>query len=186
MPSSTIGLDRLTTVSADHVVAHTLLNCFIREVAGPERQTTLVGDELHLRLPRLGRTLRVAVRRRSLAGAHRFTGPVFDGCDELPWRALAEHLADELTLATGVVNDEFLAQVAAGHEVTSESLRSGPPDGDRYLRSEQSLPLGHRFHPTPKSRSAGWQAYAPELGAQIRLRCLAARADVVREWAVPG
>jgi siderophore synthetase component len=186
MPSSTIGLDRLTAVSADHVVAHTLLNCFIREVAGPERQTTLAGDELHLRLPRLGRTLRVAVRRRSLAGAHRFAGPVFDGCDELSWRALAEHLADELTLATGVVNDEFLAQVAAGHEVTSESLRRGPTDGDRYLRSEQSLPLGHRFHPTPKSRSAGWQAYAPELGTQVRLRYLAARADVVRERTVAG
>ena len=60
MPSPTIGLDRVTTVSADHVVAHTLLNCFVREVAGPERQATLVGDELHLRLPRLGRTLRIA------------------------------------------------------------------------------------------------------------------------------
>jgi siderophore synthetase component len=185
MPSSTIGLDRRTTVSADHVVAHTLLNCFIREVAGPERQATLVGDELHLRLAWLDRTLRVAVRRRSLAGAHRFTGPVFDGWDELHWRELAERLADELTLATGVVNEEFLAQVAASHEVTEESLRCRPT-GDRYLQSEQSLPLGHRFHPTPKSRSGGWQAYAPELGAQVRLRCLAARADVVRERTVPG
>jgi siderophore synthetase component len=186
MPSSTIGLDRATTVSADHVVAHTLLNCFIREVSGPERQTTLAGDELHLRLPRLGRTLRVTVRRRSLAGAHRFAGPVFDGCAELTWRAVAERLADELTLATGVVNDEFLAQVAASHEVTEEALRREASDGDRYLRSEQSLPLGHRFHPTPKSRSAGWQAYAPELGTQVRLRYLAARADVVRERTVAG
>jgi siderophore synthetase component len=185
MPSSTIGLDRVTTVSADHVVAHTLLNCFIREVAGPERQATLVGDELHLRLTRLDRTLRVAVRRRSLAGAHRFTGPVFDGWDELHWRELAERLADELTLATGVVNDEFLAQVTASHEVTEESLRHRPT-GDRYLRSEQSLPLGHRFHPTPKARSGGWQAYAPERGVQVRLRYLAARADVVREQTVAG
>lgn len=186
MPSSTVGLDRPATVSADHVVAHTLLNCFVREVAGPERQATLVGDELRLRLPRLDRTLRVAVRRRSLAGAHRFSGPVFDGRDELHWRALAERLADELTLATGVVNDEFLAQVAASHEVTAQALRHRPTGGDRYLRSEQSLALGHRFHPTPKARSGGWQAYAPERGVQVRLRYLAARADVVREQTVAG
>ncbi|HEX4704011.1 MAG TPA: IucA/IucC family protein [Pseudonocardiaceae bacterium] len=195
MPSSTIGLDtrRPATVSADHVVAHTLFNCFIREVAGPERQVTLIDDELRLRLPRLDVTLRITVRRRSMAGAHRFTGPVFEESGgtwcELHWRDLAERLADELTLATGVINEEFLDQVAASHDVTEQSLRHKANNGDRYLVSEQSLALGHRFHPTPKSRSghAGrWQTYAPELGCRLRLRYLAARADLVRQQTVPG
>ena len=182
MPSSTVGLDR-AIVSADHVVAHTLLNCFVREIAGPERQARLTGGELHLRLPRLGVTLRVAVRRPALSGAHRFTGPVFGDDGELHWRELATHLADELTLATGVVNEEFLDQVAASHAVTEESLRDRPMLTDRYLASEQALALGHRFHPTPKARcgDGDWQRYAPERGSQIQLRYLAARADVVRE-----
>jgi siderophore synthetase component len=188
MPSSTIGLDSGTTVSADHVVAHTLLNCFLREIAGPAGQARLVGDELHLRLPRLDVALRIAVRRRASSGAHRFTGPVFGANGELHWHALAEKLADELTLATGVVNDEFADQVAASHAVTEESLRERALSADPYLASEQALALGHRFHPTPKARTGAgdWRRYAPERGSRIRLRYLAARADVVREQTVPG
>ncbi|HEX9338414.1 MAG TPA: IucA/IucC family protein, partial [Pseudonocardiaceae bacterium] len=186
MPSSTVGTT--TTVSADHVVAHTLLNCFLRELAGPERQARLVGDELHLRLPRLAVTLRVAVRRPALSGAHRFTGPVFGDDGELHWRELAEQLADELTLATGVVNEEFLDQVGASHAVTEESLRDRDFLPNPYLASEQALALGHRFHPTPKARSGAgeWQRYAPERGCQVGLRYLAARTDLVRERTVPG
>ena len=186
MPSSTIG--RTTTVSADHVVAHTLLNCYLREIAGQDGHADVIGDELRLRLVRLDVTLRVAVRRRALSGAHRFVGPVFGDDGELHWRAVAEKLADELTLATGVVNDEFTDQVAASHAVTEESLRDSVFSADPYLASEQALALGHRFHPTPKARPAAgeWQRYAPERGSRIRLRYLAARADVVREQVVAG
>jgi siderophore synthetase component len=196
MPSPTVGLDRRrpASASADHVVAHTLLNCFLREVAGPERQVGLVDDHVHVRLPRLDTTLRVALRRRSSIGAHRFTGPVFGSgagaWRELDWREVAERLAEELTLATGVVNDEFVAQVAASHEVTADALRhraTAEPDPDRYLASEQALALGHRFHPTPKARSGTeWRAYAPERGGRVPLRYLAARADVTHERTVPG
>ncbi|HEX4722321.1 MAG TPA: IucA/IucC family protein [Pseudonocardiaceae bacterium] len=186
MPSSTIG--RTTTVSADHVVAHTLLNCYLREIAGREGQAEMIGDELHVRLTGLGVTLRIAVRRRALSGAHRFAGPVFGDDGELHWRAVAERLADELTLATGIVNDEFTDQVAASHAVTEESLRDSVFATDPYLASEQALALGHRFHPTPKARTGAgeWQRYAPERGSRISLRYLAARADVVREQTVAG
>jgi siderophore synthetase component len=192
MPTSTIGPVRHATVSADHVVAHTLLNCFVREVAGPERQAKLVDGLLHLRLPRLDRRLRIAVRRSSLAGAHRFTGPVAEhrggAWIELDWQDVAGAIAAELTMATGVVNDEFTGQVAASHDVTETALRQRfPAVSDRYLESEQSLLLGHRFHPTPKSRSTAggdWADYAPETGSRLELRYLAVRADRVREDSV--
>jgi siderophore synthetase component len=199
MSTSTIGTDRRgdATVSADHVVAHTLLNCFVREVAAPAGHAELVDGHLHLRLSGLDRRLRITVRRTSLAGAHRFTGPVSELSDgtwtELDWPDLATAIADELTLATGVVNEEFLGQVAGSHEVTETALRRPRPADqrtDRYLTSEQSLPLGHRFHPTPKARSAAggrWQDYAPETGSRLRLRHLAVRAERIREETVsPG
>lgn len=198
MPTSTIGTTRhrSVTVSAHHVVAHTLLNCFVREVTSQERQTSIVDGHLQLRLPRLGALLRVEIRRLSMAGAHRFAGPVFGlrsgTWTELDWHELATQLAAELSLATGVPNDEFVGQVADSHDAIEAALRHRADaipeqEVDRYLVSEQSLLLGHRFHPTPKSRTgatARWQAYAPEHGSRVRLRHLAVRADRVREETV--
>ncbi|MEU5978314.1 IucA/IucC family protein [Streptomyces sp. NPDC047315] len=190
--------------TAAEAVTHTLLNCLLREVCGPERQTAVIDGQLLLRLPRLGVLLRVALRRTSLLGAHRFTGPVTeqrdDGWYEVGWRRLAEHTHAELTLRTGTRNEEFLAQVTASHRGVSAALdaaargtaRAAPP-GDRlacYLASEQSLALGHRFHPTPKSHSgdpAAWTAYAPAAGVSFPLRLLAVRAHLVAEEAAePG
>ncbi|MEU2510763.1 IucA/IucC family protein [Streptomyces syringium] len=190
---------------ADHVVAHTLLNCLLREVSGPEHQTAVSDGHLLLRLPRCGALLRVALRRASLIGAHRFTGPVSaqgpDGWAELPWPTVAEYIHRELELRTGVRNDEFLAQVASSHAGVSAALdaarrETGAPgrrcaDGsDAYMDSEQSLLFGHRFHPTPKARTgslADWDRYAPETGARFRLRHLAVRREHVREETVtPG
>ncbi|MFJ6567924.1 IucA/IucC family protein [Streptomyces sp. NPDC091292] len=198
--------------TADLAVAHTLLNCLLREVSAPERQTAVVGDHLLLRLPRRGVLLRVALRRTSLLGSPRFTGPVSeqradgDGDDwtEVGWSRLAAHVRDELSLRTGVGNDEFLDQVAASHRGVAAALAlpradSGPVGGpgrgadDRlaaYLTSEQSLVLGHRFHPTPKAHSGDpvrWAAYAPEAGASFPLRMLAVREEcVAQECAGPG
>ncbi|MFF2847282.1 IucA/IucC family protein [Streptomyces sp. NPDC058001] len=194
--------------TADIAVTHTLLNCLLREVSAPERQTAVVGDRLLLRLPRRGVLLRVALRRGSLLGSPRFTGPVTeqrvdgDGDDwtEIDWSRLAAHVRDELSLRTGVDNDEFLDQVAASHRGAAAALAltgpdSGPVAGggprrgpdDRlaaYLTSEQSLVLGHRFHPTPKAHSGDpvrWAAYAPEAGASFPLRMLAVREELVAQ-----
>ncbi|MFI9310213.1 IucA/IucC family protein [Streptomyces triculaminicus] len=185
---------------ADHVVAHTLLNCLLREVSGPEHQTAVTDGHLLLRLPRGGALLRVRLRRASLIGAHRFTGPVTEERDgvwqELPWRTLAAYIHHELELRTGVRNDEFLGQVAAGHAGVSAALEAWrPAAGDltpagRYLDSEQSLLFGHRFHPTPKARTGSpedWARYAPEARACFPLRHLAVRRALVREEAArPG
>ncbi|MEV5510053.1 IucA/IucC family protein [Streptomyces orinoci] len=179
-------------LSADQAVAHTLLNCLLREVSGPEHQTAVTGGRLLLRLPRSGVLLSIALRRVCLIGSHRFTGPVTaqsgDGSwAELPWPALAERIHRELELRTGVCNEEFLDQVAASHAGVSAALAAHDPQrpsGDPYLDSEQSLLLGHRFHPTPKARGgdpADWQRYAPEARARFRLHHLAVRRERVRQ-----
>ncbi|SEP74577.1 Siderophore synthetase component [Streptomyces sp. yr375] len=182
--------------SADEAVAHTLVNCLLREVSGPEHQTVVADGSLLLRLPRRGVLLRVALRRTSLLGAHRFTGAVAEQGDEgdwseVDWRRLAAYVHDELSLRTGVRNEEFLEQIASSHEAVTTTLaavsRKGHAPEDRlsaYLDSEQSLLFGHRFHPTPKARTGdprAWSAYAPEVGAAFPLRYLAVRAELVAE-----
>lgn len=189
--------------TADQAVAHTLLNCLLREVSGPEHQTAVDHGRLLLRLPRHGVLLRVALRRTSLLGAHRFTGPVSeqtaDGWAEVGWRRLAEYVHAELSLRTGVDNEEFLAQIASSHQAVSAALAArteqataGAPDlradaddwQAAYVTSEQSLLLGHRFHPTPKARTGdptAWQSYAPETGAVFPLLLLAVREELIAE-----
>ncbi|RPF38855.1 IucA/IucC family siderophore biosynthesis protein [Streptomyces sp. TLI_185] len=180
--------------SADDAVAHTLLNCLLREVSGPEHQSVVADGRLLLRLPRRGVLLRVALRRTSLLGAHRFSGPVSeqgeDGWSEVDWRRLAEYTHDELSLRTGVRNEEFLEQIASSHDAITTALAATRParlPDDRlsaYLASEQSLLFGHRFHPTPKARTGdprAWSAYAPEVGASFPLRHLAVRAHLIAE-----
>ncbi|MGW3936639.1 IucA/IucC family protein [Streptomyces phaeochromogenes] len=174
--------------SPDEAVAHTLLNCLLREVSAPERQTAFTDGHLLLRLPRRGVLLRVALRRTSLLGAHRFAGPVSEetadgGWNVVGWRRLAEYTQDELSLRTGVRNEEFLEQIDSSHRTITASLAvrtgsgrsalpgqagsdpsaiavragtdSAPADTPvaAYLASEQSLLFGHRFHPTPKART---------------------------------
>ncbi|MFJ2260713.1 IucA/IucC family protein [Streptomyces sp. NPDC087844] len=196
--------------SADEVVAHTLLNCLLREVSAPEHQTALTDRHLVLRLPRRGVLLRVAVRRTSMLGAHRFTGPVSERTadgdwSEIGWRRLAEHTQDELSLRTGVRNEEFLEQIDSSHRSIAASFPvrtgdhrarrgTGPAAADTpvttYLASEQALLFGHRFHPTPKARTGdadSWPAYAPEAGAVFPLRHLAVREHLIaEESAEPG
>ncbi|MEU6237404.1 IucA/IucC family protein [Kitasatospora sp. NPDC047058] len=177
--------------TADQAVAHTLLNCVLREVSAPEHQTAVTDGRLLLRLPRRGVLLRVALRRTSLLGAHRFTGPVereqAGDWHALDWRELAGYVQDELELRTGTVNEEFLGQLTSSHDGVATGLEHRPEaGGDRYLESEQALLFGHRFHPAPKSRSAergDWRAYAPESRAAFRLRHLAVRRELIAESA---
>ncbi|GHI03994.1 iron transporter [Streptomyces cellostaticus] len=198
-PGSTAAPAALPT--ADEAVTHTLLNCLLREVSGPEHQNVVADGHLLLRLPRRGVLLRVALRRTSLLGAHRFRGPVRERRDgawvEVDWRRLATYTHDELFLRTGVSNEEFLEQIASSHDAITAALagpRTGQPQNGQahdsrlgaYLASEQSLLFGHRFHPTPKARTGdprAWAEYAPEAGAAFPLRHLAVRADLIAEEA---
>ena len=121
------------------------------------------------------------------------------------WAELAGLIADELTSATGVANDEFGAQVRSSHAamtaigtaraaagaagaVTADLGRRCPVAPlrgavlSRYLASEQALVAGHRFHPAPKARGGDpreWLPFAPEAGARFPLRFLAVRGDAL-------
>ncbi|WP_327392253.1 iron transporter [Streptomyces sp. NBC_01186] len=237
-----VAAARRALPTADDVVAHTLLNCLLRELSGPEYRTAVDGGHLLLRLPRRGVLLRVALRRTSLLGAHRFTGPVQERRDgngsgnangngdraavdgvwaavdgvwtaadgdwtAIGWRRLAEYIRGELSLRTGVRNDEFLDQVASSHRAVTAALavraarpepESGPPEPEpesdpadevaeplaTYLGSEQSLLFGHRFHPSPKAHTGDpgtWLSYAPETGASFPLRHLAVREHLIAQ-----
>lgn len=212
MPSTTTPRTRARTPvrppTADEAVGHTLLNCLLREATAP-RDRTLADGRLVLRLPAHDTLLRIGVRRASLLGAHRFTGPVSireglpgGAWTTIGWQRLAELVHAELSLRTGTENDEFLAQVSASHHVVAGALarratasaRGGavarPDPLAAYLASEQSLLLGHRFHPTPKAHGGdpdAWAAYAPEEGARFPLRLLAVRERfLAEETAEPG
>ncbi|MFJ3308454.1 IucA/IucC family protein [Streptomyces sp. NPDC086549] len=179
------------SLTADAVTTHTLLNCLIREVSAPEHQVTVDGEHLLLRLPRLDLLLRIALRRVSLIGAHRFNGPVErrDGTTwtTVSWHELAGHIHDELQLRTGAANEEFLPQVTDSHGTIRTILEhrgDHRPSAPSFLDSEQSLIYGHRFHPTPKARTGaadGWLTYGPETGARFPLRHLAVRRELIRE-----
>ncbi len=187
--------------AVDDVVAHTLLNCVLRELSGPEGQAEVVGDHLLVRLPRAEHVLRVRLRRTSRTGAHRLHGPV-----EVPagttWRPvagadLAALVTEELQLRSGQDNPELAEQVASSAR-TMQALRSARPDAAdhpspdpvaTWLASEQALVYGHRHHPSGKARSGSppqWLAHAPEVGARFRLQRLAVAPELVRQRVAPG
>ncbi|MDI2127201.1 IucA/IucC family protein [Yinghuangia seranimata] len=180
--STGTGTGTPTAPGADEVTSHTLLNCLLREVSGPEHQATVSNGKLLIRLPRAGALLGVDLRRTSLTGAHRFRGGVRrhseDGWDPLGSDALAELISRELELRSGIGNDEFAGQVRSSRDTIGAltARRAGTtdptdptgtphthvipgtplvPDGPipRYLDSERSLLFGHRFHPAPKAHS---------------------------------
>jgi siderophore synthetase component len=196
-------------VNPGALTCQALLNCLVREVSGPERQAWQAGGHLVIRLPRTGPVLRAALRRGTAGPGPRLAGEVEIRHEEswraIGWQHLASLIAAELTLATGLPNEEFTAQVQGSHAAitaivqargTAADGTAGAPPGplekppgltgdrhvDQYLASEQALVAGHRFHPAPKARQGGprdWLRYAPEAGARFPLRFLGVREDVL-------
>jgi siderophore synthetase component len=192
-------------VNQDTLTAQSLLNCLVREVSGPEDQVWEDDGQLIVRLARSDRLLRLGTRRRSAGPGPRLTGDAAirrgDSWQPVGWAELTPLIAAELTLATGVANDEFAAQVrgshasiaailrargmgmgTAGDEAAQDAAGAAEPRVARYLASEQALVAGHRFHPAPKARSAepaDWLPFAPEAGARFPLRFLAVRGDAL-------
>ncbi|WP_308268650.1 IucA/IucC family protein [Yinghuangia soli] len=178
--------------TADDATTHTLLNCLLREVSGPEHQAIVSDGYLLIRLPRADALLRVALRRTSLTGAHRFRGAAQrhteHGWDPLEWPVLAGLIARELQARSGEANAEFGDQVRSSRDTIADLLAARPetPEPLGYLASEQALVFGHRFHPAPKAHGGGREdrvRYGPESGRTVRLRYLAVRRDLVREQA---
>jgi siderophore synthetase component len=193
-------------VTPDALTAQALLNCLVREVSAPEEQAWEADGHLLVRLARSDRLLRLTARRPSAGLGPRLTGEAAlrsgDSWQPTGWEELARLIADELTLATGVSNDEFAAQVRSSHtaiaaitairkamgasrggaETGLPDAASGDADISRYVSSEQALVAGHRFHPAPKAREGDpreWLPFAPEAGARFPLRFLAVHGDVL-------
>jgi len=153
-----------------------LLNCLIREVSIPEQQAWEDHGHLVIRLARSGPVLRAGLHRATAGLGPRVAGEVQVRRDlrwqPIGWEDLAGLIAAELTLATGVTNDEFTGQVRGSHAALDAILRARrtrpsqhtaglapetpetpeTPEVARYLASEQALVAGHRFHPAPKGR----------------------------------
>ncbi|MEU8398194.1 IucA/IucC family C-terminal-domain containing protein [Nonomuraea sp. NPDC048892] len=166
LPSSEPEREAATRASALAVTA--LLNCLIREVARP----AVPGEYV---LPATGHVLRVGGDRYPAAPSLRTP----DGWCPLELPDLVALTAAELRAATGAGNDELPAEILHSRDVTAALLlarRAAVPPADLYLRSEQALVAGHRYHPAPKARGGGsresWLPYAPEAAASFALPLL--------------
>jgi siderophore synthetase component len=194
-------------VSAGDLTALALLNCLIREVAGPQGEVRVDDRHAVIGLPGTGCTLRAELRRASI-GEPRLTGRVqrrierpdgAPGWVTLTWDQVAQTVNAELAVRTGATNPRLSAEIANSHAFITEVLRRRPPSHldpsrysahSRYLASEQSLIAGHRFHPAPKARSGSLPEalpYAPEVHSEFRLRYLAVPQELIwQREAHPG
>ncbi|WP_042441985.1 IucA/IucC family protein [Streptacidiphilus jiangxiensis] len=170
-----------------------LLNCLVRELAEPRR-----GGASGYRLTGTGRTLSV--------GQGRWPQPplAVDGVPVPGFDALLALVEDEARARTGMDNATLAAEIRDSRDVVATLLaarasttpashegdRSDPGDRheqhdpyDLYLRSEQALLAGHRYHPAPKTRGGGvpesWLPYAAEAGARFPLTLLGVREDLL-------
>ncbi|MEU9127722.1 IucA/IucC family protein [Kitasatospora sp. NPDC048540] len=165
-------------VAAEQAATESLLRCWTRETgARPD------GDG-RLRIAVLGGAaeLTAPVRHWSRCGWHRFgriTVTAGSGTrspvDAVTVAALLAGAAAERPEAGQIA--DLAARVADSAGRTAEFLahrRAAPATAPTpFLRTEQSLLLGHPLHPTPKSRDglapAQSAAYSPELDGSFRL-----------------
>jgi siderophore synthetase component len=173
-----LGPDQEAWTDAEALAVTALLNCLIREVAKSDGSGAFL-------LPATGRVLR--------AGGGRFpTGPALrtpGGWRLLSLAELVALTAAELRADTGVANDALVAEIGHSRDVMAALLASrrvAAPPADLYLRSEQALVAGHRYHPAPKARGGSepgaWLPYSPEAHASFALPLLGVpAADLVEE-----
>ncbi|MDZ4261354.1 MAG: IucA/IucC family protein, partial [Pseudomonadota bacterium] len=158
----------------------TLLNCYCREVAGPEGHVSVGslfgkndwplalravmhhGQVMQILMPRIDVRL-LLVMQDSLTGNYRYSNTAYfkvpgRSWAYLGWEKLATLLLKDLSLKyEQPYNHELIAQIHDSVAVTRTFLVNPetPPPGDplqAFLYSEQSLRFGHPFHPAPKSR----------------------------------
>lgn len=184
---------------AERRTIRTLLHCFFREVLLPTLETPTPdliwrpNGEWEAKL-RAGGRLRVAVSHFSPWGTAEIQKPAqYVGCDgvarPLGWRALFDLLVDELSQRfEAPAHPDLRAQVEDSHRVLSalpfEDAPIPPEPFAAYVHSEQLLPGGHAFHPSPKNRigfdDADLRDFSPEHRVRFRLHAF----EVPRSWVV--
>lgn len=131
----------------------TLLNCYCREVAGPQGQLSVGplfgqndspqsvhmalrssgGGIMHVRLPLTGARLLTVVEGASVTGNYRYQSPFYCKVPAKPWalldwEGLAGLLLRELSLQTDTpINDELMQQIHDSVIVTSAVLQISRP-----------------------------------------------------------
>lgn len=207
-----------TELEAERHGQEALLNCYCRELAGPEGHLTIGplfgqndwpmsvkailqqqrGQAMHVVLPQTEDRLLTVVAFASLTGNFRYRSPVYHKSPGKPWAllegmSLATLLLRELSLKYGVPpNTELMDQIRDSMAVATRALAVPMPDNfsddplEAYIDSEQSLTLGHPFHPAPKSRQGfcddSLQRYSPEMRTRFALHYFAvSQADIRQE-----
>lgn len=191
---------------AERAAQQRLLNAFLRETGN----SAVPYGPLRVPLPASDAVLLGTLTHRSVFGHHGY-GPEFrvqhEGPgspvipldhDGLVWLLLTELDARAGNGSGSARCAELSAQIENSVARTSRYLTHGrppaPPPSDPAAltrHAEQSLLLGHPFHPTPKSAEGfdedDLARYAPELGASFRLCFLAVAPELLLERRVgPG
>ncbi|MFC5909095.1 IucA/IucC family protein [Streptacidiphilus monticola] len=163
----------------DTIAAQALLNCLVRELAAPEGEGwRLAGSGRLLSCDRSGRWLR---------------DPAVDGRPVADLEELITLVETEARARTGTENATLADEIRDSRDVVAALVqaRRSRPDwaaSDLYLRSEQALLAGHRYHPAAKTRGGGpasaWLPFAPEAGASFALELLGVPEGLLREEGV--
>jgi len=185
------------------------LNCYCREVAGPQSKISYPTNTKNLSkhlLESLKETggillninltngqLTCVVDKRSQSYQYRYLSYFLltnkEGSqEELEWDELKTTLLDDLASRFNTPsNDELLAQMQNSEEVLACLLlnrKKSQPLDSVYLESESKLLLGHATHPAAKSRLGFTKQdiidYSPELRASFQLHYFAAKSENVK------
>ncbi|MFD0672084.1 IucA/IucC family protein [Cohnella sp. GCM10027633] len=174
-----------------------LLNCYIRELAGEAPGLFSVDARTgayELAFPASGVSLS-GTMRYSPMGEHDYDSCRVKGGCPLTDGELAGWIAKEARERIGGITDEmeeeFAKRVADSRDNIALFVRErGSARIVDYLSSEQSLLFGHPFHPYPKNTigfsNADVMRYAPELRASFRLCYFAVRKHAYREEWLAG
>lgn len=164
------------------------------------------GEETHvieLQLNKLNTTLALGVSYRSQVGKHRLTC-IYQQQSDLKWQQLdsisvimllIKNIYGQTEICSANTTDqktqqlELMARTVESHQVMAHYIKERSNDpllhGTSFISSEQSILLGHWFHPTPKSRQGihEWQHqhYTPELAGKFQLHYFSADRELVRQ-----
>jgi siderophore synthetase component len=155
------------------------------------------GEAMQILLPQTDERLLTVVAFSSPTCNFRYRSTVFHKSLGKSWmplegEALAILLLRELSLKYAVPpNSDLMDQIRDSINVTTLTLSVPPPTifsndpVDAYIDSEQSLALGHPFHPAPKSRQGfseeGLLRYSPEMRTRFKVHYFAVRREDISQ-----
>lgn len=198
-------------VVAKQATIRALLNSYLRETgcfdprsAEPSLDAALLdeGEEMHIPLPRVGRCLIGTLHYFSVLGQHRYGSAFYlrhpqGRVTPVDMQDVLQFILEELSsLEEGSthetrlwdmrekINNSF-AKMAAYIDAFHLRYPDGTPPPLDFVGAEQSLLLGHPFHPFPKcSEGVGRREFAnfsPEMGTCFPLHYFAVHREMLHE-----